>query len=315
MPRDGSGTYSAPAGTTATSTTTIESAPYNSFVADLEALANEARPVSAGGTGEASITAIQTSFKIAPTDAAVTITGDWTLSGAVVMGGAVDMSGATLTLPDDVVSTAKVEDAAITEAKLAADAVTTGKVADSAVTFAKLSSDAVVTAAEGLTANNNDTSVATPAAVLGQLAQVLIVADEKANGTDGGTFTTGDWRTRDLNTVRTNNIAGASIASNQIILPAGTYMVDAAAPGFAIDRNVARLRNVSDSLDVLIGTSTYQGDDTSWSEIIGEFTLAATKTLEIQSRCSQTITGEGFGRAAGFGVAEVYTIAKFTKIA
>lgn len=51
MPRNGSDVYSAPAGTTATSGTTIESAKYNAFVSDLEALANEARPVVAGGTG------------------------------------------------------------------------------------------------------------------------------------------------------------------------------------------------------------------------------------------------------------------------
>lgn len=52
MPRDGSGVYSAPAGTTATPNTTIESSKYNALVADLVADANAARPVTAGGTGE-----------------------------------------------------------------------------------------------------------------------------------------------------------------------------------------------------------------------------------------------------------------------
>lgn len=51
MARDGSGVYSAPAGTTATSGTTIESAKYNAFVADLVADANNPRPIVAGGTG------------------------------------------------------------------------------------------------------------------------------------------------------------------------------------------------------------------------------------------------------------------------
>lgn len=55
MPRAG-GIYSAPPGTTATPNTTVASAPYNAFVADLVADANAARPVTAGGTG--SVTAV-----------------------------------------------------------------------------------------------------------------------------------------------------------------------------------------------------------------------------------------------------------------
>ena len=54
MPRDGSGVYSAPAGTTATPNTTIESAKYNALVSDLVSDANAARPVTAGGTGATS---------------------------------------------------------------------------------------------------------------------------------------------------------------------------------------------------------------------------------------------------------------------
>lgn len=55
MPRDGSGVMSAPAGTTATPNTTILSAAYNAFVADLIADLNAARPVTAGGTGGTSV--------------------------------------------------------------------------------------------------------------------------------------------------------------------------------------------------------------------------------------------------------------------
>lgn len=49
-------------------------------------------------------------------------------------------------------------------------------------------------------------------------------------GTHGGTFTAGAWRTRDLNTVLTNTISGASLSNNQITLPAGKYYVEASAP-------------------------------------------------------------------------------------
>ncbi|WDR03616.1 hypothetical protein PSQ19_05980 [Devosia algicola] len=51
MPRDGSGVASPPAGTTATPNTTILSANYNAWVADVTAIFNTAWPVSLGGTG------------------------------------------------------------------------------------------------------------------------------------------------------------------------------------------------------------------------------------------------------------------------
>lgn len=54
MPRNGSGVYSKPAGTTAVPNTTIESAKYNETIDDLVADANAARPLTAGGTGATS---------------------------------------------------------------------------------------------------------------------------------------------------------------------------------------------------------------------------------------------------------------------
>lgn len=57
MPRDGSGVYSAPAGTTASPNTTIESSKYNALVSDLVTDANAARPITAGGTGETTASA------------------------------------------------------------------------------------------------------------------------------------------------------------------------------------------------------------------------------------------------------------------
>lgn len=62
MARNGSGIYSAPAGTTATADTIIESAKYNTFVADLVTDANTARPIVAGGTGATTVSAARTSL-------------------------------------------------------------------------------------------------------------------------------------------------------------------------------------------------------------------------------------------------------------
>lgn len=51
MPRSGSGSYSLPPNTEAVPNTPIESAKFNTLIADLAADANNARPISAGGTG------------------------------------------------------------------------------------------------------------------------------------------------------------------------------------------------------------------------------------------------------------------------
>jgi hypothetical protein len=59
-------------------------------------------------------------------------------------------------------------------------------------------------------------------------SQLLHVRDEKTLA-DGGTSTS-SYTKRDLNTVVTNEIAGASLSSNQITLPSGTYYINASAP-------------------------------------------------------------------------------------
>lgn len=65
MPRNGSGVYSKPSGTTASPNTTIESAKFNSVVDDIVDDANAARPVVAGGTGSTSESAARTALGVA----------------------------------------------------------------------------------------------------------------------------------------------------------------------------------------------------------------------------------------------------------
>jgi hypothetical protein len=75
MPRSGGGVYSKPAGTTAVTNTTIESAKYNSVIDDLVTDANAARPVSAGGTGAANAADARTNLGISATNTPFTPTG------------------------------------------------------------------------------------------------------------------------------------------------------------------------------------------------------------------------------------------------
>lgn len=147
--------------------------------------------------------------------------------------------------------------------------------------------------------------------------QTVLIKDVKATGTDGGTFTSGAWRTRDLNTVE-NPQTWASLAANQITLDAGTYKISAIAPAYSVRRHQAKLRNITDSTDDAIGGACYAADAVSGfsiSEIEKIITIAASKTFEIQHQCGITEASDGFGVAANFGVSEIYTQVSITKIA
>lgn len=99
MARDGSGIYSAPAGTTATAGTTIESAKYNAFVNDLVTDANTARPIVAGGTGATTAGAALAALGGQPLDAGLTsIAGLTTAADRMIYTTAADVYAvATLT--------------------------------------------------------------------------------------------------------------------------------------------------------------------------------------------------------------------------
>lgn len=143
-------------------------------------------------------------------------------------------------------------------------------------------------------------STAAPSTDLG----VLHVQDQKAASTDGGTFTSGAWQTRVLNTAVVNTITSASLSSNQISLPAGTYDIFASAPALQVNRHQTRLQNITDGSTILLGTTdhsrnTSATDGNSTSALRGRFTIAGTKTIELQHRCETTVATAGFGSGSG----------------
>ncbi len=147
--------------------------------------------------------------------------------------------------------------------------------------------------------------------------QILHVQDQKASGTAGGTFTSGAWQTRTLNTVVTNTISGASLAGNQITLPAGTYDIEARAVANKVNFHKAKFCTVAPA-DILIGTSEVaaSGDDTvTSSRVNGRFVLATETVLELRHRCSMTCNTTGFGNPSNMGVIEIYADVLIRKIA
>lgn len=146
--------------------------------------------------------------------------------------------------------------------------------------------------------------------------QIFSVVDSKASGVDGGTFSSGSWQTRTLNTILTNTISGASLSSNQITLPAGTYIVTAQAPAHNVNRHQAVLFGVSgDTGNLIVGTTanTNNADNntqqpaTTLSVIAQQLTLSTTTVLELRHRCDSSQTGTGFGSSANTGAGEIYS--------
>lgn len=163
------------------------------------------------------------------------------------------------------------------------NSVNTAAIVDGAVTAAKLAAGAVI-------------------------SQTLFAWHNPGSGAAGGTFNSGAWRTRTLNN-SVINIAGASVGSNQITLPAGTFRLTAHAVGHKCDGHQCIIRNISGDAVSLDGTTAFSGaadDVNTLSRVEGRFTLAAGSVIEIQSRCQTSQATDGFGKAVNVGTSEVY---------
>ena len=140
--------------------------------------------------------------------------------------------------------------------------------------------------------------------------QLFHVTDKKADNTDGGTFSSGAWRTRDLNTVESNDLDGASLSSDTITLEAGTYYIEWSCPAYKVNEHKSRLYNLTAGAIWVNGTSSYSFSNDATQTVslgAGKFTLDETSTLQLQHRCTFSNSTFGFGRASNYGIDELYT--------
>lgn len=177
---------------------------------------------------------------------------------------------------------------------------------------------------DGTLAGNSDINIPTEKAVKtyvdNQSTKTLLVRHELAAGTNGGTFTSGAWQTRPLNTTVVNTISGASLAVNQITLPAGTYLVRTAATGALVDAHKSRLQNITDTVSyiglVADARAASPGSETQATGTY-QFTITAAKVFELQHYCQTTRASDGFGQGLGAatgGVTEVFAEVYVQKI-
>jgi len=139
---------------------------------------------------------------------------------------------------------------------------------------------------------------------------IAVISDTKTDGTAGGTFTSGSWQTRDLNTENSDVDSIVSISSNQFTLGAGTYHLHGHARGQEVGDHQTRIRNITDSTTDILGSNANaasgatRGTD---SFINGIITLTGTKTFELQHYGETTRATDGFGTAVSNSEQEVYS--------
>lgn len=236
-------------------------------------------------------------------------------------------------LADGAVGTNQLADGAVSTAKIAVNAVGNSQIANSAVTSGKLGGGVTggfligqagggflqfaLSGALSVDPTSGVVTLTTPIST-----DIAVIQDIKADGTDGGTFTSGALRLRDLNSL--NDPAGfvVALSGNKFTLPIGKYVLWAEVPAYVTGDHQAIVYDETNSVIKLSGSSCSNGNLaplTSRSVIMGylDYSMASSDTqLDIQHQCDTTEATDGFGKASSFTVAnEVYTQIMIIKIA
>ena len=145
--------------------------------------------------------------------------------------------------------------------------------------------------------------------------QFMLLMDVKDYNVDGGSSTADTWMTRTLNIEDINDISGASLSS-------GTYVLRATCPGYKTIHSQIRLYNYSDSAVVENGCTSWNNNEYIQlrSELIAIFTIASSKTFEIQHivDSSQATYGLGCsseGLISGHTADGIFTMVLIEKLA
>ncbi len=136
----------------------------------------------------------------------------------------------------------------------------------------------------------------------------IVCEDQQSTGTEGGTFTSGSYVTRVLNT-KTDPASLGTLSSNALTLPAGRWLIEWDAPAMTVNGHQSRLYNQTDSAVVAYGSSevsTSTATTATRSRGSTIVTITSSKAYRIEHRCGTTRSTDGLGKAAGFGNTEVY---------
>ena len=196
----------------------------------------------------------------------------------------------------------------------------TSKLIVNSVRHTGASADGITMAADGSVTFPGNATCSGTATGFGKFTSYAIIADQKSSGTVSGTFVSGGWRVRDLNTELADADGIVSISNNQFTLQAGTYLIKWSCPAYGRSYHASRLRNNTDGINYS-GASVYADYNSNVQNTsigVARLTIGAAKVFEIQHRCDNSSSGENtaFGVRVGnaFTVGhEIYTICEIYK--
>ncbi len=144
---------------------------------------------------------------------------------------------------------------------------------------------------------------------------LYLVKDEKIVGTNGGTFISNIWVTRQLNNIVTfpDITDQINLNNNQITFNKGKYWLSISCPAYKVKTHQSRLFNVTQNKVEDYGTSETSYKDTTHSKIDIFINVNLKNSYEIQHKCSSKYENVGLGNPCGFKK-EVYTTLKIMKI-
>jgi len=179
-------------------------------------------------------------------------------------------------------------------------------------------------AGEVLTFATSATAPSWVAAAGGLFSAFAIICDQKTAGTAGGTFTSGAWQTRDLDTEITDTSDIVAISSDQFTLGVGNYLVKWSAPACHVQEHQTRLYDVTGTAVIISGSSENaenvaagyvgtQNQITNKSIGFARVTPSGDNIYRIEHRCADTQATYGFGMAGNFSELERYTMVEIYK--
>ena len=154
-----------------------------------------------------------------------------------------------------------------------------------------------------MTIHFGDSTSQTTAATGGAHVSTAVVADYQ-NATNGGTFSSGAWRTRTLNTEIADPDGIVSLSSNQFTLQAGTYVLKYYAPAYSVDDHQCVIYNATDGSYVTnsLGYNAHcWSNDATSNTSYGcvRLTISGAKAFELRHQCDTSKSSNGFGRGNG----------------
>ena len=125
------------------------------------------------------------------------------------------------------------------------------------------------------------------------------VHDSGTSTTYFGAYTTGAWRTRDIDTEVSDEDGIVTISSNQFTLQAGNYFIRFACSMYHCGNHAIRLRNITDSSTAGVGEPNYSYTYSSSLMTTGtcRVSIDSAKVFEVQGYPSITKATNGMGFA------------------